>query len=264
MITRQNNTNSLYSLSIQIHLDGLSFFTQHIHSKDVKDAEVVRFRENVNPTTLLLEIEKAFKEVEALAQPFSKVTVVYANELFTLVPKALFDSEKAADYLKFNTKILSTDYIAHDTIDFYDLINVYVPYSNVNNFFFDTFGSFEYYHSTTIFAKHLLIEYSNNEEAQVLVNLQRSYFEMGVVKNKKLLFINRFEIRAKEDFIYYLLFTLEQLELNPESTSVTLTGTIEKDDEFYNIAHTYIRHLIIKDSPSTATTRSQSLLATLL
>lgn len=264
MITSKDNTNSLYSLSIQIQLDGLSFFTQHIHSKDVKDVEVVRFRQNVNPSTLLLEIKTAFKEVEALAQPFSKVTVVYANELFTLVPQALFNSEKAADYLKFNTKILSTDFIAHDTIDFYDLINVYVPYSNITNFFFDTYGSFEYYHSTTIFAKHLLSEYSNNQKAEVLINLQHSYFEMGAVENKKLLFINRFEIRAKEDFIYYLLFTLEQLELNPDNTPVTLTGNIQKDDAFYNIAHTYIRHLIIKDSPSNSFTRSQSLLATLI
>lgn len=264
LMTSQDNTNSLYSLSIQIHLDGLSFFTQNIHSKEVVDAQIIAFSTQVNPATLLTEVKNAFKDSPVLSQNFDKVTVVYSNELFTVVPSALFDPTKGADYLKFNTKILSTDHIAHDSIDFYDIVTVYVPYTNVNNFFFDTFGSFDYYHSTTIFTKYLLGKFTSGEDPQVLINLQGSYFEMGVVQHKKLLFVNRFEIRSKEDFIYYVLFTMEQLELSSETTAVVLTGSITKEDAFYKIAHTYIRHLTIADAEHSQIQQAQAILGSLL
>lgn len=264
LMTSQDNTNSLYSLSIQIHLDGLSFFTQNSHSKEVIATQTIKFTNNVNPTSLSNEVEKAFKNNEILSQNFAKVIVVYSNELFTMVPKALFDAEKGADYLKFNTKILSTDHISHDVIDFYDLVNVYVPYTSVNNFLFETFGSFDYYHSTTVFTKFLLNKFVNSTEPKILINFQDSYFEMGVVANKKLLFVNRFEIRTKEDFIYYMLFTMEQLELSTETIEVVLTGTITKDDPYYELAHTYVRHLSVLEAVHTQIPQDQAILGSLL
>ena len=44
-------------------------------------------------------------------------------------------------------------------------------------------------------------------------------------------------------FIYYILFTYEQLELDPNEVALNLTGNIEEDSELYKIAYTYIKDI---------------------
>jgi hypothetical protein len=73
------------------------------------------------------------------------------------------------------------------------------------------------------------------------LNIEVSDFEIVVVENNLLKFYNRFEYLTKEDFIYYLLFTAEQLQLNPEEFPLVLIGAIAEADELYLIAYKYIR-----------------------
>ena len=63
------------------------------------------------------------------------------------------------------------------------------------------------------------------------------------IANQKLLLYNTFEYQTKEDFIYYLLFTAEQLQLNPEIFQLKLFGKISKENELYQIAYKYIRNV---------------------
>ena len=57
------------------------------------------------------------------------------------------------------------------------------------------------------------------------------------------MFYNIFEYETKEDFIYYILFTLEQLELSPEETNISIMGAINEQSELYEILYTYIRNI---------------------
>jgi len=49
----------------------------------------------------------------------------------------------------------------------------------------------------------------------MFVNLDNKHFEIVVIANNKLILYNSFKYQTKEDYIYYILFTAEQLELNP-------------------------------------------------
>jgi hypothetical protein len=66
---------------------------------------------------------------------------------------------------------------------------------------------------------------------------------MLAIKNKQLLFYNSFNYHSKEDFIYYLLFTVEQLKLDPEAVKLYLFGHIDEQNELFQIAYRYIRHV---------------------
>ena len=54
------------------------------------------------------------------------------------------------------------------------------------------------------------------------------HFEIIVIANKKLQLYNTFQFTSKEDFIYYVLFTAEQLKLNPEKFELLLLGSDRK------------------------------------
>jgi hypothetical protein len=117
----------------------------------------------------------------------------------------------------------------------------------MNNFFIDQYGSFDYKHANTILVSRLLDLSKNKEERKMFVNVSESHFEIIVVQNQKLLLFNSFEYKTPEDFIYYILFTAEQLQLNPENFQLELLGTIKVDDAYYKIAYQYIRNVSLLD-----------------
>jgi len=57
------------------------------------------------------------------------------------------------------------------------------------------------------------------------------------------LLFNSFEYQTKEDFIYYILFTAEQLKLNPETFKLQLLGEISEESDLFKIAYRYIRNI---------------------
>ena len=251
-------------LSIQVCLDGLSFFTQNTNTKECTSYKTIAFEKKADPTSLLTEVMHIFETHDELKETFSNVEVIYSNHLFTLVPEAIFDADKLTDYLKFNTKMLTTDFVAYDRIEPHDIVTVYIPYTNINNFFFDTFGAFDYYHGMSLFIKRILDQETQYEQPRVHIHVHKKSFDIVVVQKKKLILANAFDFYSKEDFLYYILFTLEQLELNPDTIEVILTGHIQKTDSAFELAYTYIRNIEIKENSDTHIPTSDYILSTLL
>ncbi|WP_274475432.1 DUF3822 family protein [Mangrovimonas aestuarii] len=230
-------------LSIQISLSGLSFCILQKDTLTVTYLKHFKKEQKCNPIELLDWIKEAFDNEEELSQLFRKVQLIHSNELASLVPDKFFDEAHLADYLKYNAKILVSDYISYDTIDINRSKNVYVPYVNVNNFIYDQFGEFTFKHSATILIENVLKQEQQTIESVMYINVDHPHFEIVVIKSGELQFYNRFEFTTKEDFIYYVLFTVEQLELNPETVKVKLVGSINENDELYNMVYKYIREV---------------------
>ncbi len=243
MVPTTNNIKktSNLKLSIQASLSGLSFCITNTETNTIDYLKVFNFEKKLNPNEVLNNLDEAFESEEALKQPFSDIMVIHKNELATIVPAALFNEDNLADYLKFNNKILSTDYITFDKIDLNDSFNVYIPFININNYLYDRFGEFTYKHFSTIFLEQVLNAEKNAEKPKMYVNVGNENFEIIVVENGSLKFFNSFEFKTKEDFIYYILFTSEQLKLNPETFELIFTGNIDSKDGLYIIAYKYVR-----------------------
>ena len=250
-IIQKNNKNPKKGivLSIQVSLSGLSFFVLDNSKGQVVDLIHTPFEKIHTPQELLDQLVHHFNTHKVLQQSFSKTTVIHDNEMVTLVPSALFEEKHLSDYLKYNTKIFKTDFITYDVIKNDDIMVVYVPFVNINNYIFERFGSFEYKHSTTVALDRILKIQKNSAKESMLINVTETYFDLVVTKNNTLQLYNRFEYQTKEDFIYYILFVMEQLGLNAEEYGCVFMGSIKKDDDLYSIAYKYIRHvsLLSKD-----------------
>ena len=236
----ENKTTHL-ELSIQICLNGLSFCVLNRLSNTISFLKHFEKDKRLSPFDSLDFLKHVFNTEEVLQKTFEKVHVIYANELATIVPKPLFNADYLADYLKFNTKILKSDFIAYDNSEVNESYTVYVPYVNINNYIYDTFGSFTYTHSSTILVDKILQLEKHAEDKKLYLNISKDYFEIVISDKGKLLLFNTFNYATKEDFIYYILFVMEQLKLNPEKTPVILLGEIEKDSNLYTILYKYIR-----------------------
>lgn len=238
-------------LSIQISLDGFSFCIIHRIEKQIEKLKYIPFQDAVStPEKLLQKVESIFKTERHLQKRYGSVNVTHVNQLSELVPRSLFDKERIRDYLKFSSKTFTNDYIVYDELDNHDMINVYIPFVNVNNFLLERFGSFEYKHFTTILVNNILNTYRYSEHPHMFAHIREDQFELVVVADNKLLFQNSFKFKNKEDFIYYVLFTAEQLKLNPEEFEFILVGNINTNSDLYKIAYNYIRKVSLIENRS--------------
>lgn len=242
-------TNKTYSnltnleLSIQISLSGLSFCIFQRDTHTIVKIKDVRFKKKVNPLDVLDKLKHVFNTESLAENTYDAITIIHDNELSTLVPKPLFNENCIADYLKFNSKILASDFITYDELVINDSINVYVPYININNFIYDQFGAFTFKHVSTVLIENILYIEKNASSPKVYVNISDSYFETVIVDKAKLILYNTFDYNTPEDFIYYILFTTEQLKLNPETYQLVFIGDVTEDDDLYAIAYKYIRNV---------------------
>ena len=234
------------TLSIQVSLDGFSFYAQDKHTGDYEQIVAHTVENAGSPDKVLRKIKQALDDHARIFKTFNSIDVVYCNELFTIVPSAFFDPERLTEYLKYNTKILSTDFIVYDEIKPFDLVVIYIPFANINNYLFDRFGSFSYHHHMTVFIEKVLND-ATTMQKQAVVNLGQENFDIVAHEGKKMLLANSFSYENAEDFLYHILFCYEQLNFDPNRDTLVIKGQLDKNGPLYQLTHTYIRHITLAE-----------------
>jgi Protein of unknown function (DUF3822) len=240
--TEKNNKK----LVLQISLNGYSFCVINLLNQQISNLTETTFKTtpktNKNNHITKIVSENLISKPE-LNEQYDEIIVLYSNNLNTFVPDTLFDEDYLGSYLQYNTKVFETDFFAFDTIENFEMHNVFIPYIHINNILIDHFKNFKYKHSNSILVPKILNLSKNNDSKKMYVHVQKNHFEIIVAHNQKLILFNSFEYKTPEDFIYYILFTAEQLDLNPDNVSLELLGDISQNDDFYKIAYKYIRNI---------------------
>ncbi|MBU3012239.1 DUF3822 family protein [Polaribacter vadi] len=235
-------------LSIQFSLDGFSFCISHLETKKDLFFTEYLFDETLNsPVDLLNKIESIFKSDANLQLEYAKVDAIHQNNLSTLVPNVFFDENNLDAYLKHNIKTLKNDFITYDDLTNIEAKNVYIPFVNINNYLFQNFGEFEFNHHLTLLIDKLLNKHTSDEKV-MYVNVDKNSFDIVIIEDKNLILSNTFGYASKEDFIYYILFTAEQTQLNTEEFKLYFIGEINSESDIYKIAYKYIKNVFILES----------------
>lgn len=180
---------------------------------------------------------------------FKSVTCAVGCNKFTLVPAALFEEENMASLLGFNHEVKEDEEIHADDLRSIDARNIFaVPRSTLDNIR-TRFPNVRFLHSSTSFIEALFLQHKNSSGKRVFANFHRGYFEMVILDGKELLFSNAFQYKAPEDIAYYILFVYEQLNLNPETTDLVLSGALEKAAKGHALLYTYIRNVKFASLP---------------
>lgn len=242
-------TRNYKKLALQVATTGISFCEFDTLNGQVGNLWHIPFTKGSNIDD---ELWKTFVHHPELKLTFDETLVLHDNSFNTFVPNALFDENYPGSYLQYSTHVFEGDFFAWDGLKSHDMANVYVPLMNVNNFLIERLGSFDYKNTNSILVEKLLDASVNVEEMQVYLHIQPAHFEIVVAQDQKLLLFNSFEYAAPTDFLYYLLFTLEQLDLNPETVKVWLLGDITQENPLFEAAYTYIRHVALFDTTALA------------
>jgi len=179
-----------------------------------------------------------------LSFPFLRISFIYRCNSSTLVPLPLFQESNAPLYLEFNHPYSPNNRIVFDKIKHSDAVNVYsIPKILVEKVK-TSWPNVLLKHAASCLIENLHVLVKNqNVDNSLFLDVARNSFDLVYFKDNKLHFYNQFAFNTREDFIYFLLTTIEQLQLNPETVELQLSGNIDKNDALFEIVYRYIRQL---------------------
>lgn len=244
-------SGSNQKLFIEISLDNFSYCIKNQMNSQVVDFKTIPLN---RLKAIDQQLDLIFDKETKLNSSFDDILILHNNNLNTFVPESLFDETALGSYLQYNVKVFPTDYFDFDTLDVSKMKNIYVPYVVFNNYFLDRFGSFNFEHIHTNLIQLLTARSENTNNNNFYVHITANHFEIIIIKNDKLLFFNSYDYQTKEDFIYYILFVMEQLQLSPQEQKIELIGVIDLDSALYQIAYQYVKNVTILDLKSLAST----------
>ena len=225
-----------YIMTIQQSLDGLSFvILDTAENKFIALKHYHISEKNISLETLLVELQE--KESWKL-EDFKNVNILIDNNNNTFVPKEYFQEEMKENYLS----LLNIEHsnVLTDEINSSDIINVYSSQDKLD-FLSDNVKT---YHSSSILIKKLIKEFSSrNPETRAFVNVKNNSYELIILNNDKLIFHNYFSFNTKEDFLYFLLFTFDQHNIDNESIPLYFLGFIEEKSSIVDLCSRYIRNI---------------------
>jgi len=231
-----------YHLSIQLGISHFSYCLLNTATFTYDYAKIYTLS-SVDDTAA--EITEIINNDALIKTEFSSESVAFVNFPSTLTPSSLYKKEEKATILAFNTEVKGE--VLADTILSQKTHLIYsVPESIltiVSNFFPKAKQKAQ---------ESILIEQYgqlNNNTEKAYLYLNQNKVTITFFKENKLVFNNAFTYITKEDLLYFVLFSFEQLKLSTEKIEVILFGAIEKDDEYFNLLYDYIRNLKLGKRP---------------
>jgi len=231
-----------YHLSIQL---GISHFSYCLLNTTTFTYDYAKKYSLSSKEDIATEITEIINNDAIIKADFSSQSVAFVNFPSTLVPNILYKEEEAEALLAFNTevngKILTDNILSQKAHLIYAVPESIV--SIVSNFF----PKAKQKAQESILIQQYSQLNTDTEKAYLYLNEQK--VGITIFKGDQLIFNNTFDYTTKEDLLYYSLFSFEQLKLSPESIDVTVFGTIEKEDEYFNLLYDYIRNVKLGERP---------------
>lgn len=185
-------------------------------------------------TDNLLEI---FSNDDYLSQNFKSKSISFVNFANTLVPFELYEKEDKENLFALNHE-LNDEVLLEDNLR-EEIINLHA----VPKLFFQTI-------------KNILPGAALRSQSSILINnftnlnlkvetmflyLKDSFVNIVVTKGKNLLFQNKFNYVTKEDLLFYVLFSIQELNFSNEDINTIVYGNVTEDE--FSILYDYIRNI---------------------
>ncbi len=234
---------STFQLIIQISIDNILVAVNERGGNKYIAFENYTFQNVYNFDGVADLLDTLSKESKLIKHKYKSAVCIIVNNLSTLVPNALFDEDRVKMYLKFNAELQGDEMVLVDNLKSMDSKNVFALPLSIKSKLDYLFSNIKYHHASSALIDTLVLQNKNQTGKKLFLHVQPSHFEAVTIDGKQLLFYNTFNYHSAEDFVYYLLFVCEQLQLNPETIDVILLGEIERNSTIYTLTQKYIRKL---------------------
>ena len=240
--------SSQYRMTIQCSLGGLSFALLDTMTNTLVALECYQSDLLADSNDLFRTLERALENKNLNNKAFSSVTYLVDNRYCTLIPESLFNAAEQVQYLDFTFQIPEAYSITSEHIEPAQCINVYAYLKAMHDKVTAKWANVNIRHSSSVFIESIMETVDDNG---VFVNVRNRDFDMIVKKDGKLTFFNNFKFNTKEDFAYFLLFTMEQNGISGQDSSVVFSGLIRPASDIVSLCGRYVKDIRFVEAPHT-------------
>ncbi|WP_299757309.1 DUF3822 family protein [uncultured Pontibacter sp.] len=207
-----------------------------------------------SPMQVAEQLRLIAQENELLQQQnWNMVRVSVSNQHFTLVPETLYEPTHQQDYLRLHSDFNPIqDEVLCYRHNGLEAINIFAIDGNLVKALQDLFPkqSLQVVHLTSSLIRSILHQIPRTNLRSMYAFVERNYVTLLVIGPGGLEFCNIFHYVSPEDFIYYIIFIMQEQKMNPEQETLTVWGDITHDSSLFNILQKYIRQIRLGKKPS--------------
>lgn len=231
-----------YILSCEI--SDTSFFCKVIELLDNEVITTEKYdfptkKESISTTDYLASIYETHDFLKSVK--WKSVEIIVDNQWFTLIPLDLFNKEYTTRYLQLakGNQITAEEEVHTYTHEDLGIVNVYSSDRELYNWLSNTYPLVEinFKHKTS-----QLIDFGvfTSKVQTAFLHFGYQYFTMVITANGTLKFCNRFAYKTSQDLVYYVLFAMNELEIEPNEIILTLNGNIDETSEDFELLNQYL------------------------
>lgn len=205
-------------------------FSYAVVSKDTEEINVIFDKQGCEDVQK--DLKSAFETDNYLSLTYGAVKAAVHTSNFIFIPDEWFENENLAVYAQY----LGSDakiYTKHNKILGFN--TVFCLNDEVKTHLPEKADLFPHSEPLVALFNHLADE-------SLLIDFTAVSFNVLYTKDKKIVFQNHYESETADEFNYFLLLMIEQLDLN-DSIPVYIQGIINEDDEHYNCLLKYFNQL---------------------
>ncbi|MGB4775759.1 MAG: DUF3822 family protein [Daejeonella sp.] len=242
----QSQHSGKCDLLIQINADSIFYAIVDKGQDQLRVLVQADFNDNTPKASVIDVIDKLLQTEAHLKYYFRKVKISVQTFKFTFIPAELYIADNIPDYAKFIKPAMETDVIVNDIKSFH-IKNAFLIPTNLQNKLNSGFHKPQILSQANSFIEGARKIHSDTSN-ELFLNIQSKSFEAAILNDNKLLFYNIFEYQNADEFNYFLLTVLQNLNIDVNQTLITLSGEIKQSDEVYKRIEKYFANLIFADS----------------
>lgn len=201
----------------------------------------LNFREEIKTTEELCnQLTQFISEYDLHKGAYRSVFINWIGNHFTLIPSSFYDAEKAREMLEFNVGDISSEQIL--TNDVNDIKFIYSVPGELKSLLDKTFPNHNFKHigysSLKLFFTHFQLK-----NADIFLNIHEGQTEVLIKKDKKPVLYNMFRTQSDEDILYFLMFSVEQFDLDPQNLRLFISANRETTDNLFTTIKKYVRNV---------------------
>lgn len=234
------------SLAILLSHDMLSYITKTTDGETTSYSDVYDYSvdfTNLNKTEI--EIEHELRSNLTLLQEYDYVHICFLSTTVNVVPNQFAHKpfEELLSLSNYSPVKLAID-CPLENVEASIIYNIHYPLKDIL-LSLPNLQNARLYHSGKFLVDYGMINSKNDE---IYINLMHQKLEVCVLSNGEFIFYNLFETKTKEDFLFYILYTLNQLNISPNTVSLYAFGDILNSPDFYETLQKYVRHISFNEA----------------
>jgi len=197
--------------------------------------------ENILKYTLSEHLISAIKHFQFSKKKYQHVYINYFTAQFTLCPVAFYNAETNRSMLEFNVGSVLDKLVLVDDVNA-DVKLIYAIEESLKSTLDLIFPNHQLKHTLSVISKLMMVSEELVKE-HIILSVHSNYIELVVKQEHKLLLANQFSVKTQEDVLYYVLFVLEQYQLNPLTANITIAGNLDTNSELVISLKKYIKNI---------------------